>query len=164
MTEHVDIWFETVDLSTTVREKLWLLISDKIEYVLDEFYETLLRSDHKHLLDGIDLERLRGSQKQYWRMLIMHGVDDDYDRRVNVMHLRHKAIGLDNRQFIMAYIYFMNRFQEVILRASPGPNEAHKLISALQTIIADDIARALDAYYKPVLQDLGGGADKSDAR
>lgn len=149
MLDNIDIWFDTVDLGKAVRQKLWLLIDEHIEDVLDEFYDALLSSDHKQQLAGVDMAALRSRQKDHWRRIVLDGVDDEYDQRLRKMHRQHAKIGLDNRQYVTAYLFFLNRFEAAILRGSPGPNDAFRLISALQVIIADDIARALEACYQP---------------
>lgn len=147
MDDQVEIWFDAVDLGQEVREKLWHIMADNMERVLDKFYDAVEDSSIGHIFAGHDLGRLREKQRAHWQMIVLHGLDVDYETRLQTMHRVHKRIGLDNGRYITAYFFIMNLFEGVILRAAPGPGEAHRLISALQVIVADDISRALATYY-----------------
>ena len=136
--------FDNIELSPEIRSLLWLQMSKKIDAVLDEFYVLLQDSVYKNLLENIDVEALKSRQKQHWQKIILHSVDDKYDARLRRMHENHQKIGLPNRHYITAYMYLLNKFEEAILRGSAGPKEAFKLISALHSIFADDIVRAIE--------------------
>lgn len=146
--EPVEIWFDAVDLGEEVRQKLWLIMSADMDRVLERFYSAVLDSSIGYMFDNFDLGYLRKRQREHWHMIVLHGIDAEYDNRLRTMHVVHKRIGLDNGRYITAYMFIMNLFQEAILRNAPGPKEAHRLISALQVIVADDISRALEIFFQ----------------
>lgn len=148
MGDQVEIWFDAVDLGEEVRQKLWQIMSANMDAVLERFYGAVLDSSIGYMFDNFDLGYLRKKQREHWHTIVLHGIDSEYDNRLRTMHIVHKRIGLDNGRYITSYMFIMNLFQEVILRNAPGPQEAHRLISALQVIIADDISRALEIYFE----------------
>jgi hypothetical protein len=150
MSDKIDnYWFENVDLKSETRDRLWFLMSSTIDTVLDDFYEILRTSPYSHILEKADTNRLKELQKAHWRRIILYRVDNKYGERLRKMHEKHQQVGLLNRHYIRSYMYFLNRFQEAILRGSNSPREAYALISALHSIFSDDIARALEVQCIP---------------
>ncbi len=140
--------FDDIELGSGIRNRLWALMSKKVDVILDDFYDLLQDSVYSQLLNKIDIESVKSRQKSHWQHIILHGIDEKYDTRLKKMHKKHQKIGLPNRHYITAYMYLLNKFEEVILRGSSGPKEAFTLISALHSIFAEDIARAVEVQSK----------------
>lgn len=140
--------FDDIKIKPKTRDRLWFLMSKSMDEILDDFYELLQHSDYRILLQNIDIQSLKSRQKEHWRHIIIYDTDKAYSVRLKRMHKIHQRIGLPNRHYITAYIYFLNKFEKSILSQSSGPKEAFKLISALHSIFAEDISRALEVQCK----------------
>jgi len=139
----IDIWLVSNDISQEMRDKLWSYISEEAESVLEKFYGRLEQSSHRYLLDNVDVEKLKQKQFEHWKRLFLHPVDGQYRDRLRSMHAYHLQAGLSNAQYVAAYFFLMNMFQRAILRRSSSPKEAYALIATMNSILAEDIARAL---------------------
>ncbi|WP_207189536.1 protoglobin domain-containing protein [Rhodobium orientis] len=141
--EHIDIWANPDDITTDVRDRLWFFISRDVDMIMDKFYARINKSNLSYLLNGVDLERLKEKQKSHWRRLILYRMDENYDLRLKNMHAYHVKVGLHHGHYISGYFMFMNLFQKSILKRVAGPKQAYEMIVALQSIISEDITRAL---------------------
>lgn len=139
--------FDHVDLTPTIRHRLWFLMQQNIDAILDDFYGFLQNSAYAQLLKSVDVESIKTRQISHWQHVITQGIDAEYSIRVTRMHETHLRIGLSNRHYITAYMYLLNKFEKTILMHAAGPKEAFSMISALHAIFADDIARALEVDY-----------------
>ena len=141
-------WYKKEHLSQEIRNETCYAITNSLDKTLDIFYKKVSKTGMSEFLKGIDLEALKQKQKMHWWRIFLYDSDDESAARRLKMHRAHKAIGLEIRDYITAYLYIMNLFQKSILNYAAGPEEAFKMISAMQIIVADDIAEAIDAYYK----------------
>ncbi|PLX36775.1 MAG: hypothetical protein C0606_13235 [Hyphomicrobiales bacterium] len=139
----VNIWFDSCDITQDIRDRLWSYIADEIDQILDKFYGRIQTSEFRSLIDNTDVPLLKHKQINHWRRLIEYPVDDDYENRLRNMHAYHLNVGLKNSQYIASYFFLMNLFQKAVLRHASGPREAYELIVALNSIISEDISRAL---------------------
>ena len=140
----VSIWFQNQQIAPDLREKLWSIISLEFEQILDRFYDRIDNSDNHWMIEKLDRNLIKHKQINHWRQLVLYPVDADYDTRLRNMHVLHLNIGMKHSFYISSYMYLLNAFQKEILRHSSGPREAYELIAAVNSIITDDMARALD--------------------
>lgn len=142
-TGNINIWLEPEDIDQDTRDKLWAYISVEINKILDKFYSRIINSDFRGLLASVDVEILKHKQVNHWRRLIEYPLDAEYEARVVNMHANHLRIGLKRTQYIASYFFLMSQFQKAILSQAADPGEAYDLIVAINSIVTDDISRAL---------------------
>mgnify|MGYP001176884776 FL=1 len=142
-----NIWLDPDEIDIAVRREAWQMIADRFDRIIDDFYETILGSHHANLLDGFDIARLKANQKNHWERLFLEKAVDNvgYLARMARMYVRHREIGLDNTNYISAYIFLLGAFHRAVLQGAQGPRRAHELISAINAIVAGDIARAMES-------------------
>lgn len=145
-----DFWFDTENIPQYIRERLWFRLSEDIGSIVDLFYERLAASGFELLVKTKNLDLLKHKQINHWRHLFTHPIDDDYARRLENMHAQHLRIGLQPHQYIESYFILLSLFQKSLIRRSAGPFEAQQLIAAMNSIVAEDVSRAL------------GSADQND--
>ncbi|MBB4304734.1 hypothetical protein GGD81_003798 [Rhodobium orientis] len=141
--ERMQIWTDPASIPSETRDKLWFFISRDIDAILQKFYQRIGNSNLHRILDGLDIDKLTQKQKTHWRRILLYRVDETYDVRLRNMHAYHIKIGLTHSHYIASYFFLMNLFQKAILKHASGPKEAYDLIVALQSIISEDITRAL---------------------
>ena len=141
--ENINIWLEPQEIDQDTRDKLWAYISEEINKILDKFYSRIISSEFRGLLATTDIELLKHKQINHWRRLIEYPLDAQYEARLVNMHANHLRIGLKRTQYIASYFFLMSQFQKAILRQAVDPGEAYELIVAINSIVADDISRAL---------------------
>ena len=139
----IKVWFDPADISQKTRNRLWAFISVEMNDILDTFYSVIEKSTYRHLLHGVEVALLKHKQINHWRKLFLHPVDKEYEERLKAMHAIHLKKGLKNGQYVASYMFLIGLFQKSILRQASGPKEAYELISAMNSIVTDDIARAL---------------------
>ncbi|MBB4304829.1 hypothetical protein GGD81_003893 [Rhodobium orientis] len=138
------IWFQNDEIGPDLREKLWSIISLEFEQILDRFYDRIENSSNRWMIEKLDRSLIKHKQINHWRQLVLYPVDADYETRLRTMHVLHLNIGMKHSFYISSYMYLLNAFQKEILRHSSGPREAYELIVAMNSIITDDMVRALD--------------------
>ncbi|MCW2309328.1 protoglobin domain-containing protein [Rhodobium gokarnense] len=138
------IWFQNEEIGPDLREKLWSIISLEFEQILDRFYDRIENSSNQWMIEKLDRSLIKHKQINHWRQLVLYPVDEDYESRLRNMHVLHLNIGMKHSFYISSYMYLLNAFQKEILRHSSGPREAYELIVAMNSIITDDMVRALD--------------------
>jgi hypothetical protein len=127
-------------------ERLWYLLEESVEQIIDGFYNNTRNSSAGLMLDEATIERLKVRQKQHWQSLFSSAFDEKYFRSVSMIGIKHHEIGLDPKWYIAGYAVVKAAFAQKILEAPLPLRAKTALIVTLEKYVAIDMALALSAY------------------
>ena len=142
-------WHNLDDLPPKLRGRAWSLIAEQFDHLIDDFYVHIGRSGVQDHLNGVDIATLKSKQRDHWATMFMSRADSDHQNRMDRMYKRHREIGLTSETYLKAYMFLLTRFHRAILAGASGPAEAYHLIEVANTIVANDIHRAMETYFAP---------------
>ena len=123
------------------------LLERIFDSVVDDFYEHLWATGADVALRGVDLDRLRRSQKAHWMRLFSEGIDDRYARAVMRIGVTHKERGLSVRAYTEAYGWLMARvLGEIAAADTIRSAERGRLVNAVTKLIVLDMTLSVRAY------------------
>ncbi|MAI08411.1 MAG: hypothetical protein CMF61_05580 [Magnetococcales bacterium] len=139
------------------RVKLWNVIKDDIEPILDSFYETISKNKvYSKLIDGQE-ERLKKAQKSHWQKVFEEGFTPDFFERTARIGRAHVKIGLPPAPYIESYSIIKNKLISIIVKknAKRFQDKTDELINFLQTldtIITVDMAISVNCYDEHLIE------------
>jgi hypothetical protein len=127
-------------------ERLWHLLEEPSDEIIDSFYRDTRQSAAGLLLDEPTIVRLKIKQKEHWRSLFNSEFDEQYQRSVAMIGIKHHEMGLDPKWYIAGYALMKARFAEKLLEAPVPLRMKSALIVTLEKYVAMDMALALSTY------------------
>jgi hypothetical protein len=98
------------------------------------------------LVDESTIERLKIKQKEHWRALFNSEFDEQYQRSVTMIGIKHHEIGLDPKWYVAGYALIKARFVKKLLEAPVPLHMKSALTETLEKYVAIDMALALSTY------------------
>lgn len=127
-------------------ERLWHLLEEPSDEIIDSFYREIQQSAAGLLVDESTIERLKIKQKEHWRALLNGEFDEQYQRSVTMIGIKHHEIGLDPKWYVAGYALMKVRFVKKLLEAPIPLHMKSALIETLEKYAAVDMAMALSTY------------------
>lgn len=128
------------------------LLADRLDRLVDDFYVHLLAGPAAERLAGIDVERLRRSQKEHWSRLFADGIDDDYVRRVTRIGIVHRERRIDPPIYMQGYGWIAARLAaDLAGDADLDAAERGPLVAAVLRLVMLDMSTALLAWQASLI-------------
>ncbi len=120
-------------------------LEPRLDAFVESFYEHLQRFPQlRHLLEG-RVERLRHTQREYFRQLLAAEVDWEYvEGRLRVGRT-HDWTGLSPDWYLSSFVRYV-LFAADVMREQPENDERWRAFQALIKLVFFDIGLAIDAY------------------
>ena len=124
-------------------ERLWHLLEEPNDEIIDSFYREMRQSAAGLLVEESTIEHLKIRQKEHWRALFTSEFDQQYQRSVTMIGIKHLEIGLDSKWYIAGYALMKVRLVEKLLESPVPLSMKSALIATLEKYVAIDMALAL---------------------
>jgi len=150
-------WLELTDDDRRRLEAVHPMVETELERILDRFYAVLLsHPESRAMLErpGV-LERLRISQRRYFRQLTSGPYDEAYCEGRLRIGLVHHQVGVDPDLYLAAYSHYLRLVGEVLhARLADRPTDAAAALSALSKVVYLDMGLTLEAYFLEARREL----------
>ncbi|MES0810922.1 protoglobin domain-containing protein [Roseibium sp. SCPC15] len=141
--EHMEV--REQDL-VNVRE-VWRILSPNMRSILGEFYKTQYLVQAHSQFRNFNVERLIEKQFAYWNNLFSGAIDSAYRDQVRNIGMTHRKYNISMGQYILAYGWLLNRFEESVRKYTRCAERTLDLMSSVRRLVFIDMALAADAYY-----------------
>lgn len=142
-----------------------ILIEDKIDIIVDEFYEKQTEIDEISLLigDADTLMRLRNAQRKYVVDLFSGIYDGEYVNNRLRIGMVHKRIGVEPKLYLSA-VKTLKEIIVKILKENINKNEVlDQTLSALDNLLYFDTTLVFDTYIDSLVGEIESAKRKTEA-
>ncbi len=150
-------YFNLTEEDTLILESLYPLIADRIDEVVDSFYDSILKFDEIDRLIGDvgTLNKLRNHLRAHILSLFEGNYDEEYVHsrlRVGVVHRR---IGVEPKYFVSA----VNNLAYILENIAIFPNDNEcsrcvKELAALRKILMFDLSLTFETYIHSLMDEV----------
>ena len=140
----------------------WPILDGHIDEILRKFYEHLETvSGARKILHGHNIDKLIGTQRNYWHNLFWNGPTPSYRESAVRVGRIHQKIGLGPDLYIPAYSVVLHHMSVLIANTYRFQRAKREdMLHAVQTVLMLDISLAMEAYS---IESLGVVAEEVTA-
>ena len=141
------------------------LIGVKIDFVVDQFYETQTSVPEIALLigDADTLRRLRSAQRKYVNDLFGGFYNLEYVNNRLRIGLVHKRIGVEPKLYLAAVNTLHQLLIAMLHLTIPDAGQCEKTIAALTKLFMFDVSFVFETYIRSLVAEIEISKDKSES-
>jgi diguanylate cyclase (GGDEF)-like protein len=142
-----------------------LLITENIDIIVDEFYETQTEIEEISLLigDADSLRRLRNAQRRYVQDLFSGNYDSEYVNNRLRIGMVHKRIGVEPKLYLSAVHTLKTLIVKVLKKHISNVKELDSTLETLDKLFYFDTTLVFDTYIDCLVGEIEAAKNKTEA-